>query len=89
MEQQLLEKKNVPKLEGLNYQANSDSWGLDVYSLPLETCHISSGSHQNIGFGLLKLGCGLLLLIKDKMLEFVCSLLPKTKILIGKFNPFK
>jgi len=82
-------KKNVPKLEGLNYQVNSDSWGLHLYSLPIETCHISNGSHENIGFGLLKLGFGLLLLGKDKMLEFVFNLLPKAKILIGRFNPFK
>ena len=82
-------KKNTPKLEGLNYNENSHSWGLGNYNIPLQVYSSSSILRTFNFLSSFKIIFGILLLVKDKALDLLQSKIPSAKIFIGRLNPFK
>ena len=82
-------KKNIPKLEGLNYTENSLSWGLENYNISIqEHSRISFAKTSNY-LSSIKLVIGISLLLKDKAVELLLSKVPTVKVFLGRLNPFK
>jgi hypothetical protein len=81
-------KKNVPKFEGLNYCENNNEWGL--YSSPIALTEYEyskfSKSFWAIPFAFGKLLLGILLLVKDKIVESFSNIIPKLRIFVGRIT---
>ena len=82
-------KKNTPKLEGLKYTENSQSWGLTNYDLSLKPYAGNSFAKTHNYLSSIKIVIGIFLLIKDRALELLLSKAPSVKIFLGRLNPFK
>ena len=81
-------KKNVPKFEDLNYCENNNSWGL--HSSPIELTEYQysgfSKSFCSIPLDFVRLLIGILLLIKDKVIESSSNIFPKLRIFLGRIT---